>query len=144
MGLLDNVLKNSDLVGSLTKLASDNPQIAEAAMSMLSNREGTPGGTAGLAGIVGALQSNGLGDAVSSWLGSGENKAISSQQVESALDTDTLSQFAKQAGIDASQAGSVLAGLLPQAIDKLSPDGRLPDASGIESQLGGLLGSLTR
>jgi uncharacterized protein YidB (DUF937 family) len=144
MGLLDSVLKNPDMVGNLARLAGDNPQLAEAAMSLLSSREGTPGGTAGLAGIVGALQGSGLDDIVSSWLGGGENKAISPQQVESALGSDTLGQFAKQAGIDSGQASSLLAGLLPQAIDKLSPDGKLPDMSGIESQLGGLLGSLTR
>jgi uncharacterized protein YidB (DUF937 family) len=144
MGLLDNVLNNSDLVGNLAKLATENPQIAEAAMSLLGNREGSPGGTAGLAGIIGSLQSSGLDDVVSSWLGGGSNKEISPQQVESALGSDVLSEFAKQAGIDSGQAGSVLAGLLPQAIDKLTPDGKLPDASGIESQLGGLLGALGR
>jgi len=144
MGLLDNLLSNTDAVGNLAKLATENPQIAQAAMSLLGNREGSPGGAAGLAGIIGALQSSGLDDVVSSWLGGGENKSISAQQVESALDADMLSQFARQAGIDSGQASSVLAGLLPQAIDKLSPDGRLPEASGIESRLGGLLGSLAR
>ncbi len=144
MGLLDSVLKNPEVVGNLTKLAAENPQVVEAAMSLLGNREGSPGGAAGLAGIIGSLKSSGLDDLVSSWLGSGANKSISPQQVESALDSDMLGQFARQAGIDSGQASAVLAGLLPQAIDKLSPEGQLPDASAIEGQLGGLLGALTR
>ena len=144
MGLLDDVLKNPGVVGNLAKMATENPQIAEAAMSLLGSKAGSPGGTAGLAGIISSLQASGLDDIVSSWLGSGSNKAISPQQIESALDTGMLEQFAQQAGINGSEASSVLAGLLPQAIDKLSPDGNLPDMSGIESQLGGLLGSLTR
>jgi uncharacterized protein YidB (DUF937 family) len=137
---MDAFVKNPRMVGDVAKFAMDNPQIAKAAMSLLSSREGPSGG---LTGILGALQSNGLGDTVSSWLGKGDNKAISPEQVKSALGSDTIAKFAKQAGINADTAGAAIAGLLPGMVDKLSPDGKLPDSANLDSMLGNLMGSLS-
>lgn len=54
-----------------------------------------------------------------------------------------LEQFASKAGIGScNDASTVLAGLLPGLVDKLSPDGKLPDAGGLDGLIGGLLGSL--
>jgi uncharacterized protein YidB (DUF937 family) len=142
MGILDALMKNPEMIGNVAKFASENPEIAKAAMSLLSSGEGTVGGSGGLAGVVGALQSNGLGDAVASWLGSEDNKAVSPQKIESALGSDTLASFADKAGVSGSEASTLLAGMLPQLVDKLSPDGKLPDSGGLENMLGGLLGSL--
>ena len=69
-----------------------------------------------------------------------DNPQIAEAQVQSALDGDTLSQFASQAGIDLGQAGEVLAGLLPGLVDGLSGEGSLPDPQGLDQLLGGLLG----
>ncbi|HEY3516775.1 MAG TPA: YidB family protein [Gammaproteobacteria bacterium] len=91
--------------------------------------------------VLGALQSRGLGDVVSSWVGTGANKSISPEQVQSALGQETLAQFAQQAGVSGSEASAALAGMLPGLVDKLSPDGKLPDAKGIESMIGRFLGS---
>lgn len=52
-----------------------------------------------------------------------------------------VQQFAQQAGIGGKEASAALAGLLPGLVDKLSPDGKLPDAKGIESMIGKLIGS---
>ena len=139
MGMLDALLKNPEMIGDVAKLAADNPEIAKAAMSFFSSSNGSGGG---LGDIVGALQSGGLGDVVSSWLGSGDNVAVEPGQLQSALGDDKIAAFAEKAGVSGSEASTLLAGLLPQIVDKLSPDGQLPDAGGLESMLGGLLGSL--
>lgn len=141
MGMLDALIKNPEMIGDVAKFASDNPEIAKAAMDLFSSSKG-PGG--GLGDIVGALQSGGLGDAVSSWLGGGDNVAVAPDQLKSALGADRISQFAEQAGVSGSEASAVLAGILPQIVDKLSPDGQLPDSGGLDSMLGGLMGALTR
>jgi uncharacterized protein YidB (DUF937 family) len=143
MGILDSLLKNPELITNVAKFAADNPQVAKAAAGLLSNQAGSPGGAAGLGDVLGALKASGLDDVVSSWLGSGSNKAISADQLQAALGSDRLSQFAQQAGIDSQQAGSVLAGLLPQLVDQLSPDGKLPESSAIQGRLSSLLGAVT-
>ena len=139
MGILDALIKNPQMIGDVAKFASDNPQVAKAALSFLSSGSGSGGG---LGRVVGALQSGGLGDAVSSWLGSGDNVAVAPEQLKSALGDDNISKFAEQAGVSGSEASAVLAGLLPQIVDKLSPDGQLPDSGGLDSLLGGLMGAL--
>ncbi len=141
MGMLDALLKNPDMMGDVAKFAMDNPEIAKSAMKLLSSGNGSGGG---LADIVGSLQSGGLADAVSSWLGSGDNLAVAPDKLASALGPDKLSKFADEAGISGSEAGALLSGLLPQIVDKLSPDGALPDTGGLDSMLEGLMGSLTK
>ena len=139
MGMLDALIKNPQMIGDVAKLAADNPEVAKAAMSFFSSDNGSGGG---LAEIVSSLQSGDLGDVVSSWLGSGENLAVAPDQLQSALGSDKISAFADQAGVSGSEASALLAGILPQIVDKLSPDGQLPDAGGLDGLLGGLMSSL--
>ena len=73
MGMLDAFLENPKMIGDVAKFAKDNPQVAKAAMGLL----GSGGGNDGLGGVLGALQSKGFGELVSSWIGTGSNKAIS-------------------------------------------------------------------
>ena len=122
----------------------NNPQLADAAKRLLSPNDATVGNTAGLTGILESLQSSGLGDVVSSWLGNGPNQAVDPRRLESALGHDTMSSFANGAGIDLGKAAAVLAGLLPVLVDKLSPQGHAPEPSGLDDLLGGLLGSLSQ
>jgi uncharacterized protein YidB (DUF937 family) len=139
MGMLDTLIKNPQMIGDVASFAADNPEVAKAAMSFLSSGDGSGGG---LAEIVGSLQSGDLGDVVSSWLGSGDNLAVAPDQLQSALGSDKISAFADQAGVSGSEASALLAGILPQIVDKLSPDGQLPDAGGLDGLLGGLMSSL--
>jgi uncharacterized protein YidB (DUF937 family) len=139
MGMLDALIKNPEMIGDVAGFAADNPQIAEAALKFFSSGNGSGGG---LGDVVGALQSGGLGDVVSSWLGSGDNVAVEPGQLHSALGEERISAFADKAGVSGSEASALLAGILPQVVDKLSPDGQLPDAGGLDSMLGGLIGAL--
>ena len=84
-----------------------------------------------------------MGAAVASWLGSGENQAVSADQVKGALGEGDLSQFADKAGIDLGQAAGVLAGMLPQLVDRASPEGSVPPAGGLNDLLSGLFGQKT-
>jgi uncharacterized protein YidB (DUF937 family) len=142
MGMLDALIKNPQIIGDVAKFAKDNPQIAQAAMSLLSSGGGSAGagGSGGLGSVLSALQSGGLGDAVSSWVGTGANKSISPDQLQKALGSERVQQFAKQAGVSGQEASSALAAMLPSLVDKLSPDGKLPSASGLDGMIGKLLG----
>ena len=131
MGLMDAIAKS----GILDQLGGGSPDLARAAGSQLSSSDTSVGGGTGLNQILQGLQSSGLGDVVASWLGSGSNQAVSPSQLQSALGDQTVSQFANKAGIDTGAALTALAGMLPQLVDSLSPDGSLPESNQLESLL---------
>lgn len=142
MGLLDSFLGGEDPLAALSKLASENSQVVEAATSLLSSKDGSVGGSGGLQGILGALQGGGLGDVVSSWLSNGPNQQIGADKISELLSGDMLSQFASKAGVGTSEASGVLANLLPELVNQLSPDGAAPNAASLDGLLDGLKTSL--
>lgn len=134
MGLLDELTKDGNLE-SLMDLVTKNPEVMNAAASLLSSNDGSVGGSGGLEDIISKLASSGLGDQVASWLSNGANKPVRADQLSSALGSDTLKQFADMAGIDLGQAGAALAGMLPGLIDQLSPDGKAASGDALSSLL---------
>ena len=84
-------------------------------------------GAGGLSAIVTKLQQAGLGDQVKSWIGNGTNLPISAHQLQEVLGNDVVKQLATRFGIPVDQLSTVLALLLPDAVDKASPDGTLPN-----------------
>lgn len=131
-------------LGDLVAMVSKNPRILTALAGLLSTRDASIGGNGGLGGLVGAFQKQGLGDLISGWISTGPNPAISPDQLSSVLGPDTLGQFANKAGVPVAEAGSLLAGLLPAAIDRLTPDGKLPDTKALDDTLGSLAAMLGR
>ena len=83
------------------------------------------GQSGGLAGLVQAFQQNGLGEQMSSWISTGQNLPISLRPVKAVLGGGQLSQIACQLGTNESQHVGGLADMLPQVIDKLTPNGQL-------------------
>jgi uncharacterized protein YidB (DUF937 family) len=96
----------------------------------------------GLGGLVRQFEQAGMGDVVGSWIGTGQNLPISADQLGSVLGPDVLSQLAKQVGMSQGEVGGQLSELLPQLVDKLTPNGNLADVS--ESGLGDLGSVLER
>lgn len=143
MGLLDELLSSNDM-GGIAGMVAKNPQILAAAVALLSTKDSSVGGSGGLGSLVSAFQGKGLEDVLSSWVSTGANKSISPSQLESILGSDTLNQFAQKAGVGSSDASSVLASLLPELINQVTPQGTMPETSSLESALGGILSSLGR
>lgn len=143
MGFLDEIVTSKNL-GSIAGMVAKNPQIVAAAVALLSTKDSSVGGSGGLGSLVSAFQGKGLQDVLSSWVSTGANQSISPSQLESILGKDTLGQFAKKAGIGSSDAGSVLASLLPELVNHVTPKGSMPETSSLESALGGILASLGR
>jgi uncharacterized protein YidB (DUF937 family) len=142
MGILDDLLGKQ--LGGLAASAMKNPQVIAAIASLLSSRDASVGGSGGLAGLVQAFQSKGMGDVMSSWISTGPNPPISERQITDVLGTDILSQFAGKAGVPQGEAGGLLASLLPAVIDQLTPQGRVPESNDLESAIGGLLSGLMK
>jgi len=128
--------KLSSALGGAPGESGSNPMLS-GVMGILSNH---PGGVSGLAQ---SFEQNGLGHLMSSWIGTGENLPISSDQVKSVLGNERVAEFAAKAGISPDTASSHLAELLPDVINKLSPDGKLPEGgSDLMSQGMSMLGGL--
>jgi uncharacterized protein YidB (DUF937 family) len=149
MGMLDSLLKGAlgggqggSTLGGLMDMVAKNPQILSAVAGLLSTRDTSVGGSGGLGGLISAFQGKGLGDMINSWISTGPNPPISASQVTDVLGGETMGQFARKAGISLSDAGPLLAGLLPTVIDKLTPDGNVPEANSLEDTLSSLLGKL--
>ncbi len=135
MGLLDQL--GQAAAGMMGQAGDQNP-LMKAVVGLLGHQSAV----GGLSGIIDAFQKNGLGEIVNSWVGTGKNLPISPQQIQQGLGGDLLKQLATQAGLSSDAAGTQLASLLPGLIDKLTPDGKLPDSQLIEQGLNLLRGKL--
>lgn len=154
MGLLDSVLgainKNQTTgdgaaaaggLGGLLAMAASNPQLIQVLTGMLGN-DGQHGG---LSGLVEKFQQAGLGDVVGSWIGTGQNQAISGDQLTSALGSGPLAGLAEKLGVSPEEAASQISNVLPGLVDKLTPAGELPQGgAGNAGDLMGMLGGLLK
>lgn len=128
MGLLDDVL------GSLTGGQQNKLGQLQAVWNWVQEQ-------GGVEVLIQKFQQGGLGEIISSWLSNGSNQSVSSEDIKSSLPTQDLESLAGKLGTDVSGASGVLAQLLPELMDKISPQGEVhPEASGSNSQLD--LGSL--
>jgi len=119
MGLLDNL--ESMAMG---KVAGSNPEVS-AVLQLIQNHPG------GVNGLVESFHSNGLGGMVNSWIGSGENQAVSPDQIQQVLGSGQVQALAEKLGVSPEQASSTLSQLLPTVMDKLSPNGAVPEQSNL-------------
>lgn len=109
--------------------------------SALSKLIGNGQGSLDLGALVGGLSQNGLGEIVGSWLGNGENKSISMDQVTELLGSDKVSEFASDLGLSEESAKSALADSLPQVVDQATAgEGSIMDE--MLAQVGGPQGAM--
>ena len=125
----------SALVQKVTGGAQGNHGTMSAVMGLLGGQNQT-----GFTNLVSSLTSGGLGDQVKSWVGTGANQMVSSQQVANWLGNDKLQQVAQAVGLNPNEVASHLAQQLPAFVDKLTPHGSVPDQAGLESVAGQITG----
>lgn len=90
----------------------------------------------GLAGMLGGMRGRGLGSQVDSWISPNENQPVSAQDLEQNFDARELDEAAQQAGTDRASLLEELRQILPQFVDRMTPQGNLPQP-GAEPQGGG-------
>jgi uncharacterized protein YidB (DUF937 family) len=119
--------------GERPALGVDATGLARAAVALLG---GEPGGAlAGLGGLEAAFVRAGLGDAFSSWVATGPNRAITAADLERALGTEAVGRLARSMGSDPARVAAGLALVLPQVVDQLTPSGALPAGDGDPARL---------
>ncbi|TFW57702.1 DUF937 domain-containing protein [Bradyrhizobium sp. MOS001] len=89
----------------------------------------------GLGDLLNQLQQGGHGETASTWVGKGENKAIAPGDLASALGADQIQSLSAQSGLSRDELLSGLSQYLPQVIDHLTPDGRLPTENELSGRL---------
>ena len=122
MGILDSLENNPAFKSALSQLG------AAVLPAVLGQMMGS-GGQGGLNAIVAKLQQAGFGDQVKSWIGTGQNLPITADQLKQVLGSDMVRQLAAKYNIPIDQVAEVLAHQLPVAVDRASPDGKLPHAA---------------
>ena len=123
MGMLDNVLNGlgGDAAGGVGDLLR---------------------GQGGVGGLVEKFNQAGLAGVVGTWIGTGANANISAEQITAVIGHGPLADIAAKMGVTPQQAGETLAGLLPEAIDRLTPGGQLNGADDLLGKLPGGLGDM--
>jgi uncharacterized protein YidB (DUF937 family) len=110
---------------------------------LMSTVMGLLGGQGGLNGLISQFTSKGLGDVVGSWVSTGKNLPISPDQLQGVLGNDAIKNIASKLGMDSNALTSQLSNLLPDVVDKLTPDGKVPEGDIMRKGmdlLGGLFG----
>jgi uncharacterized protein YidB (DUF937 family) len=89
----------------------------------------------GLGDLLKQFQQNGQGDVANSWVGTGPNKTIAPGDLANALGADQLDQLGKQSGLSREDLLQGLSQYLPQVVDHLTPEGRLPNENEVSGRL---------
>ncbi len=136
MGLFD------ELAGKATGLfgggGSEQSGLMQGVLEMLGSSE-----SGGLSGLVNTFKEKGLGDVVSSWVGTGQNLPINAEQIQQVLGGDAIQQLAAKAGLSTDEVSSKLAEHLPGIVDHLTPDGSVPEGGLLAQGLGFLRGKMS-
>lgn len=128
MGLFDEVKSLAGL-GS-----SAQPEQHAGAVSAVMEYINSPQ-VGGISGLQQMFQEKGLGGVVSSWIGTGQNLPISADQLQGVLHSGALEQVASKAGMDSSQLTSMMSTLLPHVVDKLTPNGEVPEGGALSQMM---------
>jgi len=110
---------------------------------VLGGGTGSGGGAAlgagsGLGGLLEQMQRAGFGDQAKSWVGKGQNMSISPDAIGQIFGQGGLDEIARHANLTPEQTSEGLSQLLPEVVDRVTPDGREPDFDQLLSSVDGL------
>jgi uncharacterized protein YidB (DUF937 family) len=121
MGFLDKI--EQEIGSQVEGQNSGDAGVLGHVMELVNNPQ-----TGGLQGLMQQFQSNGLGEVVNSWVGSGTNQPISADQIAQVVGQDRLNEIASKLGIQPDQISGLIAQHLPGVIDKMTPVGQVAQA----------------
>jgi uncharacterized protein YidB (DUF937 family) len=139
MGLLDELLGGvmGGMTGGAGRAQPQNP-LLQIALQLLQQN-------GGLEGILGRFQQAGYADQAQSWISTGENRPISADDLQQVLGQGQLGQIAQQLGLGQREAADGLASMLPQVIDRMTPQGQVaPGSSDLVEQALAILNQTQR
>jgi uncharacterized protein YidB (DUF937 family) len=127
-----------DTIGALLgKPEGSSASVPEALVATLGTQEG------GLGGLIQKFEAAGLGDVISSWVGTGDNQAVAADALHGILGGNLVQQIAAKTGLPVDQLLPEIAEHLPGIVDSMTPDGQLPSAGNLLDAGLALLGNRT-
>lgn len=119
-------MTNNPNAGGMMTGNAASPSHPEQSTDMMNS--GYAGGSilGGLGELVNHFRNAGMGQAADSWVGRGPNQAVDERQMEQALGPDMIDQLTRQTGLSRDELVRRLSQTLPDAVDKLTPDGTIP------------------
>lgn len=139
MGLLDELLGGvmGGMTGGTGGAQPQNP-LMQIALQLLQQN-------GGIEGILGKFQQAGYADQAQSWISTGENRPISADDLQQVLGQGQLGQIAQQLGLGQRETADGLASMLPQVIDRMTPQGQVaPGSSDLVEQALAILNQTQR
>lgn len=106
---------------------------------VLGGGAGSAGGAGGLGGLLEQFQRAGYAEQANSWVSTGQNQPIPPDAIAQVFGNDTLAQIARQAGISEAEASQGLSQLLPEVVDRVTPNGAVPDLDQLAASVDSLL-----
>jgi uncharacterized protein YidB (DUF937 family) len=126
---ISEMLRGATASGSAPGTASQSSPLG----GLLGNLGGMLGGagaggllSGGLGELLTKFQANGHGDTARSWIDNGPNQEISPPDLKQAIGPDVLAALEQKTGLSQEDLLARLSRELPNAVDKYTPDGRLP------------------
>jgi uncharacterized protein YidB (DUF937 family) len=89
----------------------------------------------GLQKMMSGFQQQGMGKQADSWVSTGPNEGVSGSDMRVGLGDGEVRQFAQAAGLPEDEAAEVLAAVVPQVVNGLTPNGQLPSDEELEALL---------
>jgi uncharacterized protein YidB (DUF937 family) len=130
MDVLDKV---KSAIGSV--VGNKQNEIMPIIINLISEQSG------GLSGLIQKFTSKGLGNIATSWVGTGKNLPISPAQIQDVLGADTIKNMSSKLGMDTNTVTKQLSNLLPEAVNTLTPDGKILEGDVLKKKLD-MLGAL--
>jgi outer membrane protein OmpA-like peptidoglycan-associated protein/uncharacterized protein YidB (DUF937 family) len=118
MAILDSIVSEA---ASRFGLGDKAAPLVSGLLSMMTSEQ-----SGGLMGFIDKFRQGGLGDLVSSWISTGDNRPITENQLERVLGANVINNLAAKAGISSSLASTALAFIVPRVINFLTPNGTVP------------------
>jgi uncharacterized protein YidB (DUF937 family) len=120
MGMFESLVSTaaSSLMGQ-GQASGGQAALVNGAIALLSQQ-------GGISGLLEKFNAQGLGHLVESWVSSGQNLPISADQIKSVLGEGALQHIASSTGQDTGAVANGLSALLPDLINKLTPQGTVP------------------
>lgn len=134
MGLLDRIVS---MVGNNISGGEENRGLLQQALNLIDSPE-----IGGLPGLIEKFQKGGLAEIASSWVGTGENQPVSGEQMLNTIGGDKIREIASSLGVSNTQVADGLASVLPQLIDKLTPEGKIPEGGLLDKGLAMIKGKI--
>ena len=125
IALLGLLASGAHFKGGGTQAPAAKPQPAPANPANPAN-EGAGGLLAGLGGLLERFQQGGQGNAINSWIGSGQNQPVQPGQLGTVLGPNIIKALAQSSGLSEAELTRQLSQVLPGVVDKLTPNGRMP------------------